>query len=129
MSRSTPNSVYPLATRQGAAIPLDVAMPIEGGLIDLTAGDSVFTYTLPPGITLVSVMTEEYAVLQVFSIADPSIELQFFLAPGVLYDLALPTLLGGSEVRIQGTFTVATRGVFNIIQRWAQLDNQNFEVS
>lgn len=128
-SRSTPKTVYPLATNKGEFIPLDVAMPITGYVFTLTAEYTEFEEPLPEALHLINVMLEDFGYLYVESISEPGQYIEFALVPGVLYDLALPPMPGGCKVFISGDKVGVFRGVFNIIQRWTQLDNQTFGVS
>lgn len=129
-TNSTPKAVYPLATRKGNAIPLDVAMPIIGYAFEFYDGSTEFTAEHPlEEMALINVMTEDYSYFYVESLTDSAIYMEFVLAPNVMYDLVIPAMPGGASIRISGVYSSDFRGLLNFVQRWTQLDNQNFGAS
>ena len=129
-ANSTPKAVYPLATRKGSAIPLDVAMPISAYPFELSEGSTEFTVDHESEeLALVNVMTEDYAWFYVEGITDSSVFVEFALAPNVMYDLIIPSMPGGAHIIISGVYGNTMKGLLNFVQRWTQLDNQNFGAS
>jgi hypothetical protein len=123
---STPSSVYPLATKQGVSIPLEVAMPLEGFFIS----GIVFERTLDTSaLVLLDVMVDSWAMLRAVTVGAPTQAVSYALVPGMQYSLVLPVREAGTVVSVESASGDPMQGVFNIVQRWTQLDNQNFGVS
>lgn len=124
-TNSTPSSVYPLSAK-GAAIPLDVARPING--VIETSGDVIYSIAGKAGkVVVLSVYCSNYAILEVRTAG--ALTGKFCMVPGTIYDLAVTAGPGGYiQVIDQGPDQDSVI-VINEIERWSQLDNLNFGVS
>lgn len=125
---STPPSVYPLANKQGTAIPLDVARPLEGFISNIGVGEAL-TVSLPIGgaFYMLSVTSTDYCRLTVNTSLGE--EASFIMIPNVLYDLALKPSTDGGAATLTNIGDGESTTVANVIQRWTQMDNQNYAAS
>ena len=53
----------------------------------------------------------------------------FFMVPDTLYDLAIVLLTPNGTINIENLGEANATIVINQVQRWTQLDNQNYTVS
>lgn len=123
---ATPPEVYPLATAKGESIPLAVARP-KGNVHIALAKDSSLHVVLPEDLNLVTCFFDHEVDIWVSS---PTIITNNTYTPGVMaliadvaYDLALP-----SDIWIVAHHA-AVVGHLNVVERWAQLQSQTYEVS
>lgn len=123
---ATPPEVYPLATAKGEAIPLAVARP-KGNVHISLAKDASLAVTLPEDLNLVTCFFDSDVDIW---ISPPVTVVNNVYTPGnmtliadVAYDLALP-----SDIWIVAHHA-AVVGHLNVVERWAQLQSQTYEVS
>ena len=123
---ATPPEVYPLSTAKGESIPLAVARP-KGNVHVNLAKDASLSLELPDTINLATVYFDQDVDIW---ISAPSTVVPNVYTPGsmaliggVAYDLALP-----KDIWIVAHHH-AVIGQVNIVERWAQLQSQTYEVS
>lgn len=123
---ATPPEVYPLATAKGESIPLAVARPKGNVHINL-AKDAVLTIELPEDINLATVYFDKDVDLWISTPAPVTDNVYtpgtMALIAGVAYDLALPKTIWVVAHHH------AVLGQINVLERWAQLQSQTYEVS
>lgn len=121
--KSLPDSVYPLASQQGAAIPLDVAKPIDGYKDTLAKDQTSAPYVLADSkFNVISVWCSQVAFLQTYATqkpGEPSPTIKtFYLIPNMLYDLIVE-----QNVTITNEGTDVATVILNHVLRWDQLYN------
>ena len=123
---STPVDVYPLSTAAGVAIPLDVGKPV--GAVKITTNvSSPVAISLPGELNLCNVCfnTDTFLTIGSYfgSLGNTYQAGAMYLVAGVVYDLLLPATTNLLALTKAGT------GYINVMQSWAQLQNQNYGVS
>lgn len=124
---SVPVNVYPLATADGLAIPLDVALPKGSVQLDIAASATA-NIVLPEDTNVCTIYVDQAAELWIIAptaLVDNTYSAGCMLLLGqIAYDLVLP-----KNISIKA-LTRPVLGAINVLETWVQMQNTgNYEVS
>lgn len=120
MSANTPSELYPFATQDGKAIPLDILKP-QGLLILPFTTDAVASISLPAGSTVAMLIASE-ACLVSFDHSLATVPTNEFLSEVLLvpYNNVVSCSIPSLDIKIRGVDNPGTLYV-QLIEKWAGL--------